>query len=232
MSKFDEIRDWVRAYPRREAVTSFIVIVSSFLLYRFLMHKDRFLAVPLREVGAALGGGALGGYVVYALRTRQKHGQAIPDVGAVPYYALLALVFKTTLVIAVLVSIGLLIVFRIENWGGDPNATEQMVMKLVGVAFLVPLSALYIASGWKSSKPGSRAWVGLSWIGAIGLYFWNANYAWRSPMTNPYAGYDQVYSLLCRIPLIPPGIALIPWVIWLMMIWPTAEQEDKIQAST
>jgi hypothetical protein len=137
---------------------------------------------------------------------------------------------RVATIAVIIISVGILIVFRIENWGGDPNRTEQIVMQLVGVVFLAPLSALYVGSGWKFAKSGSLLWLFLCGAGAFGLYLWNANYAWHTiPSTNPSNTYDRLYWLLCRVPFIPPGMMLIPWIAWLPTIWPKAKQIDESQ---
>ena len=227
MSKFDEIRDWIYDTPKRKAIAFFIAYVPFLLLLQLVMDSDDLIVDPLKEIGFVVGFGIFGIFLIYAIETRRERGQTIPGVTSMPYFTLLATAVKATIVLIVIISVEILITFRIENWGGDPNRTEQIVMQLVGVAFLAPLSALYVRSGWKFDKSGSLLWLLLCGAGAFGLYLWNSNYAWHTLSTNPSITYNRLYWLLCRVPFIPPGMMLIPWIAWLPMIWPKARQTDE-----
>jgi len=222
--KPSEIKDWIYANPKRKALASSAAFILFFLLFRLVMHTQDFLSELVEDIIIAIGGGVLLAYVIYAVEVKRKRGQAIPSITSTSFFVTVAMMVRILVIGAVLISVGILIIFRIGNWGGEPNNAEQLMTKLVGAAFLVPISILYVLGGWKFAK--SWAWAGLSGPSAIGLYFWNANYAWLNPSNNPAAGYDRLYWALCTVPFIPLIVMLIPGILWLWMVRPQSERKD------
>lgn len=224
MRRLREVRDWIYATPKRKAIASYLVIVAVMLL----TDVDDVLADPLNELGLAAISGLLVAYLTYTLETRRKLGQPIPAAASIPLFTLFKTVIRIMLVGVVLASLGILIAFRIENWGGGVDQYDELRMKLIGLAFLLPISIPYLC-GLMFGKSLSGLWVGLSGVGALGLYLWNSMYLWHTPQTHPGPEYEQLSELLSRLPFVPIVVMLIAGVLWLIMIWPKPVATGRVE---
>lgn len=121
-----------------------------------------------------------------------------------------SVIVKLATTFVILVSILILLAFRIENWGGEPDLHDQNMMKLVGLAFLIPIIIPYLFCGWVFSRPQYGNWSYNIIFPAMALYLWNANYAWQNPVHPISLWHEIFYSLVKGVPFLP--ILVMVWV--------------------
>ncbi|NJN53508.1 MAG: hypothetical protein HC804_01405 [Anaerolineae bacterium] len=218
-----KLKSWKDFSPAWKAGFYFIAMTGTLLLFKFIMDNEDFLETPLKFVIFSLGLGTIGAYIVFAGERRKQQGQEFPTIHSTPLYQPITLIIRIISVLVIVICIGILLAFQIENWGGSPDRAEQIMMKLVGLAFLIPLSALYLVSAWKYKENTSGTWWVYALLAAVGLYFWIANYAWLNPVTSPPVWYVEVYPVLTGLPFILPLVMMLPIIFWLVMIRPSHE---------
>ena len=116
------------------------------------------------------------------------------------------------LIINIIISIGLLVLFRIENWGGAPNAPEQRTVQGIGLVVLIPLGALFVSSGLKFAQTGAWSWLIAFLIGTLGLSLWNACFTWHNPAAH-LSGAEGWLDWLAKIPVVTVVSVFWGWFI-------------------
>jgi hypothetical protein len=232
MNIIREFKDWATVSPKRRAITALIFMIPLCILFRLYTNPKFFWASPLKELAIFVGGSLLYAYVIYATETFRQQGKEIPHLSNTPGFSGLSLLIKFATALVILVSIGILLLFRIENWGGVPNLREQITMQLVGLAFLVPIGGFYLLCGWVFSNQKYLGWSYIIFLPAMALSIWNANFSWQNPVNPIPSGYEQLYSLAQIIPYLPISIMLIPIIIWLVMAWLKLRQSNKLAKIT
>ncbi len=217
MNIIQALKVWATASPKHRAIAALVLMILFAIIFRLFRHFEGFLASPLGYWGFMVGMSLLWSYVIYTTYTFQQRGEEVPHLAATPSFSIFSLIIKVTAALVVLISIGLLLSFRIENWGGEPNLQEQIRAQLVGVAFLLPIGAAYLFCGWIFSNPKYCSWSYFILFPALALYLWNANYAWHNPVNQISARYEIFYSWVQALPFLPIPILVIPLIIWLVV---------------
>ncbi len=217
MNIIQALKVWATASPKHRAIAALVLMILFAIIFRLFRHFESFLASPLWYWCFMLGISLLWSYVIYVVNTFQHQGKEIPHLVATPGFSVFSLLVKLVATFIVLVSIGLLLFFHIENWGVEPNLQEQLRAQLVGVAFLLPIGAAYLFCGWIFSNPKHCGWSYFILFPALALYLWNTNYAWHNPINPISAGYEIFYSWVQALPFLPLPILVIPLIIWLFM---------------
>lgn len=219
MSRFSAIKVWVWASPLRKASFVFGTIIVVLALWALIRDGREFIQDPAQYLGSIVIVAIYMGYYTYVKETYILRKQAMPSPTSIPAYSVLALVIKLIVVTVLLTSVGILMIFRVENLGGGPDFRDQLIHQLLASALLGPLVFLYGLSGWKFAKTGSLTWLLVTAPIAYGLYFWNAFYAWRNPQTGIPGWYEALYQYVGVVSFVPLAVMAFCHIVWLVMLW-------------